>query len=40
MVFINMNLIWGGTTIAFWAGLLIPIMTLQNPELDETNQIS
>ena len=28
MVFVNMNLIWGGTTIAFWAGLLTPIMTL------------
>ena len=40
MLFVNMNLIWGGTTIAYWAGLLTPIMTLQNPDLDEDHQIS
>lgn len=40
MVFVNMQLIWNGTTIAFWSGLLTPIMTLQNPDLDEDHQIS
>ena len=40
MLFLNLNLIWNGATIAFWSSILTPIMILQNPELDEDEQLS
>jgi predicted MFS family arabinose efflux permease len=29
MMYLNMQLLWSGTSIAFWSAMLIPIMTLE-----------
>lgn len=43
MMYLNMQLLWSGTSIAFWSAMLIPIMTLEladHPDFSENKKTS